>query len=84
MHRSLILFLLFSIILVSCWPENPDEVVVGVTGHLYSPNNERGMHKTVDGGKTWRKTLFINEKIQMHAASTMKTRNRGSLSISAP
>ena len=43
-------------------PENPDEVVVGVTGHLYSPNQERGIYKTVDGGKTWRKTLFINEE----------------------
>ena len=41
-------------------PKNPDEVVVGVTGHLYSPNEERGIYKTVDGGKSWRKTLFIN------------------------
>ncbi|MDX1315720.1 MAG: glycosyl hydrolase, partial [Eudoraea sp.] len=43
-------------------PNNPDEVVVGVTGHLYSPNSERGIYKTVDGGKKWRKTLFINEQ----------------------
>ncbi len=43
-------------------PQNPDEVVVGVTGHLYSPNEERGIYKTVDGGKSWRKTLFINEE----------------------
>ncbi|GAA4276068.1 VPS10 domain-containing protein [Aquimarina mytili] len=41
-------------------PNNPDEVVVGVTGHLYSPNEERGIYKTTDGGKTWTKTLFIN------------------------
>lgn len=41
-------------------PTNPNEVVVGVTGHLYSPNEERGMYKTTDGGKTWKKTLFIN------------------------
>ena len=39
---------------------NPEEVVVGVIGHLYSPNEERGIFKTIDGGKTWRKTLFIN------------------------
>ena len=39
---------------------NPEEVVVGVIGHLYSPNEERGVFKTIDGGKTWRKTLFIN------------------------
>jgi photosystem II stability/assembly factor-like uncharacterized protein len=42
-------------------PNNPDEVVIGVIGHLYSPNEERGIFKTVDGGKQWRKTLFINE-----------------------
>lgn len=41
-------------------PNNPNEVVVGVIGHLYSPNEERGIFKTVDGGKSWRKTLFIN------------------------
>lgn len=42
-------------------PENPNEVVVGVIGHLYSSNEERGIYKTVDGGKSWRKTLFINK-----------------------
>ena len=40
---------------------NPDEVVVGVIGHLYTPNKERGMYKTKDGGKTWKNTLFIDE-----------------------
>jgi photosystem II stability/assembly factor-like uncharacterized protein len=42
-------------------PNNPDEVTVGVAGHLYSPNEERGIYKTTDGGKTWNKTLFINK-----------------------
>ena len=42
-------------------PNNPDEVVIGVTGHLYSPNEERGIYKTVDGGASWRKTLFISD-----------------------
>ena len=42
-------------------PTNPDEVVVGVIGHLYSSNAERGIFKTTDGGKTWNKTLFINQ-----------------------
>ncbi|WP_416446124.1 WD40/YVTN/BNR-like repeat-containing protein [Leeuwenhoekiella sp. A16] len=40
-------------------PENSDEVVVGVLGHLYSDNADRGIYKTTDGGKTWQKTLFI-------------------------
>lgn len=42
-------------------PSNPNEVVVGVTGHLYSPNMERGVYKTKDGGKTWSQKLFIDE-----------------------
>jgi photosystem II stability/assembly factor-like uncharacterized protein len=39
---------------------NPDEVVVGVIGHLYTSNAERGIYKTTDGGKTWNNVLFIN------------------------
>ena len=42
-------------------PNNTDEVIVGVIGHLYSSNQERGIFKTINGGKSWRKTLFINE-----------------------
>lgn len=43
-------------------PNNPDEVLVAVIGHLYSPNEMRGIYKTTDGGKTWNKTLFINNE----------------------
>ena len=42
-------------------PNNKEEVIVGVIGHLYSPNTERGVFKTTDGGKTWVKSLFINK-----------------------
>ena len=42
-------------------PKNPDELVVGVTGHLYTPNEERGVFRTEDGGKSWTRTLFINQ-----------------------
>lgn len=41
-------------------PNNPNDVVVGVTGHLYSPNKERGIYRTSDGGNTWAQTLFVN------------------------
>ena len=41
-------------------PNNGNEVVVAVLGHLYSPNAERGIFKTTDGGNTWNKTLFVN------------------------
>jgi len=40
---------------------NPNEVIVGVIGHLYTPNKERGIYKTMDGGKTWQNVLFIDE-----------------------
>ncbi len=43
-------------------PSNPNIVWVAAIGHLYSFNTERGVYKTTDGGKTWKKTLYINEK----------------------
>ncbi len=43
-------------------PVNPDEIVVGAVGHLYTKNEERGIYKTTDGGKTWNKTLFVNNE----------------------
>ena len=38
-------------------PENSDEIVVAVLGHLYSKNTERGIFKTLDGGQTWENSL---------------------------
>ena len=43
-------------------PSNSDEVVVGAVGHLYSKNEERGIYKTTNGGKTWSKTLYIDDE----------------------
>ncbi|WP_299318686.1 sialidase family protein [uncultured Maribacter sp.] len=43
-------------------PDNANEVTVGVIGHLYSNNKERGIYKTTDGGTTWKNTLFIDDK----------------------
>ncbi len=42
-------------------PENPKIVYVAAMGHLWGPNPERGVFKTVDGGETWQKVLYINE-----------------------
>ncbi len=42
-------------------PKNPDIVYVSALGHVYGPNAERGVFKTVDGGKTWRKILFRSD-----------------------
>ncbi|WP_235295698.1 WD40/YVTN/BNR-like repeat-containing protein [Portibacter marinus] len=42
--------------------DDPDVVIVGVLGHLYSDNEERGVFKSTDGGQTWNKTLFIDKR----------------------
>jgi photosystem II stability/assembly factor-like uncharacterized protein len=42
-------------------PRNPNVVYVAALGHLWGPNQERGLYKTSDGGKTWTRVLFINE-----------------------
>ena len=44
-------------------PANPDVVFVAAMGHLYSDNVERGVFKTTNGGATWDKVLFVNDKI---------------------
>lgn len=42
--------------------KNPDTVYVAALGHLYTENAERGVFKTTDGGKTWKRTLFVDER----------------------
>ena len=43
-------------------PTNPDIVYVGALGRLWGPSEERGLFKTSDGGKTWDKILFVDDK----------------------
>jgi photosystem II stability/assembly factor-like uncharacterized protein len=42
-------------------PKDPNIVWMAVGGHLYGPNPERGVYMTTDGGKTWTKTLSVDE-----------------------
>ncbi len=43
-------------------PTNPDIVYAAALGHPYGPNDERGVFKSTDGGKSWRKVLFKSNK----------------------
>ncbi len=43
-------------------PSNPDIVYVAALGDPYGPNPDRGIFKSIDGGKTWTKSLFRNDK----------------------
>ena len=42
-------------------PKNPDVVYLAAQGNPWGPNEERGIYKTVDGGETWERILFVNE-----------------------
>ena len=42
-------------------PTDNNTAWVAVLGHLYSPNKERGVYKTTDGGKTWKQTLYVDD-----------------------
>ena len=43
-------------------PKNPDIVFVGAQGHVFGPNDQRGVFRSTDGGKNWQKTLFRSSK----------------------
>ncbi len=42
-------------------PKDPNTVWVAAIGDAFKPNNDRGVYKTTDGGKTWRRTLYISD-----------------------
>ncbi|WP_162538873.1 glycoside hydrolase [Granulicella sp. WH15] len=43
-------------------PKDPNRVFVAVTGHPYGPNTERGLYRTLDGGKTFQRVLYVDDK----------------------
>ena len=43
-------------------PKNPDIVWVAAMGHLFGPNETRGVFKSTDGGQNWKKVLYVNEQ----------------------
>ncbi len=42
-------------------PRDPDVVFVAALGHLYGPQQERGVFRTTDGGESWERVLFVDE-----------------------
>ena len=42
-------------------PSNPNNVMACAVGHAYGPQPERGVFRTIDGGRTWERTLFVDE-----------------------
>ncbi len=48
------------IVRVIVHPKNPDIVWAAVMGHLFGPNENRGVYKSLDGGATWKKVLYVN------------------------
>jgi photosystem II stability/assembly factor-like uncharacterized protein len=51
----------FRISRVMVHPTDTNIVYVGAMGHTHGPQQEKGVYKTTDGGKTWERVLFINE-----------------------
>ncbi len=43
-------------------PADPDVVYVAAVGHVSGPNEERGIFRSLDGGKTWKKVLYVDDK----------------------
>jgi hypothetical protein len=72
-------------------PTDDNTAWVGVLGHLYSPNKERGVYKTTDGGASWKHTLYIDDNtgvvemeanpsnpMELYAAAWHRTRSASS------
>ncbi|MDX1404240.1 MAG: hypothetical protein R3192_06875 [Woeseiaceae bacterium] len=44
-------------------PRDPDLVYAAVMGHLFGPNEERGIYRSRDGGRTWQRILYLNDEV---------------------
>lgn len=46
---------------IAVHPRDPDVAYVAAVGHLFGPNEERGVYRTTDGGATWERVLYVDE-----------------------
>lgn len=44
-------------------PKNADIVYAAVMGNIFAPHQERGIYKSTDGGKSWKKVLYVNDQV---------------------
>ncbi len=57
-------------------PANPDIVFIGAQGAVHGESPDRGIYKTTDGGKTWKKTLYVDENTGVSSVSMDMTNPR--------
>lgn len=57
-------------------PRDPNTVYVGSMGHVFKANTERGVFKTTDGGKSWKKMLFVDSNTGAVAISMDRQNSR--------
>ena len=57
-------------------PNNPDHVYVAALGHAFGPNDERGVFRTTDGGRTWDRILWKSPRTGCHDVSMDPTNPR--------
>ncbi len=50
-----------NVAMIAVDPHNSNRVFVAALGHVYAPNQERGIFRSLDGGKTWKRVLYVNE-----------------------
>ena len=51
------------IIRILVHPDDSNTVYVAAMGHLHGPNPERGVFRTTDGGRSWEKVLYVNDRV---------------------
>lgn len=61
---------------IAIHPGNSDIVLVGAQGPVHGPSPDRGVYKSIDGGTTWKKTLYVDENTGVSALSMDMTNPR--------
>ena len=61
---------------IAVHPTNPDVVLVGAQGPLHGPSADRGVYKSIDGGVTWKNTLYVDENTGVSALNMDMTNPR--------